>query len=505
MSTFPVLPGDPTPSPGDTQATLEALGPWSSLLAGAAVVLGLASVPPKPEPPPDDPLLLLDRLSTQTRRELYDHLVKNGTPPYFASVLAYIYDAAIFVAGLVPAVFFFLMEVFGPSAVKVGLGMVDQFRKKIDVDVANTAVLVLNELLGTEFVAEHFPTGEDVDAHIARAQQIGGLFHHQMMQNLENLDPTNASTGNVGAERFTGQLVNFGVATALLGLAGELGTAGFIKNFRLIGEQVSSGLGLSRLHRMAMRPLMQTMIAQPYSWYLNQKFHPTQFKEGDLINPFNQELMSHDLIFKSMDLLGYSQDKIEELIKLHSKKVPLADLELFDRYGIVPRDQTLNLMRVLGYPDDISEIILRGVDLHRADAALAKLVDTAETSVVDGHITIDDFSALLDSLPLGHHEKVFRLQALQYKSKAPHTHLTVAQAQKAFEDGIWDLTQLEEYFARRGYSADDVNTLELLTLLAFAKLEEAKKVAQFAYDKKVAAAKAKHLPVPPPPAILAGG
>lgn len=504
MSTFPVLPGDPTPSPGDTQATLEALGPWSSLLAGAAVVLGLASVPPEASAHPRDPLTGLENLAADAKDSAYRDMIHRGVPGWWASVWSYFIYAVTWIAGVVPGVFFFLMVVFGPMVVKLGLEFIDNFRRSIDVDVANTAVLVLNELLGTEFTAGQFPTGTDIEAHIARAQQVGGLFHHQMMQNLENTDPTNAATGNVGAERFTGQIVNFGVATALLGLAGELGSAGLIKDFRLIGEQVTSGLGLSRLHRMAMRPLMQTMIAQPYSWYLNQKFHPTQFKEGDLINPFNQELMSHDLIFKSMDLLGYSPDKIEELIKLHSKKVPLADLELFDRYGIVPRDQTLNLMRALGYPDDISAIILEGVDLHRADAALAKLVDTAETSVVDGHITVDDFSALLDSLPLGHHEKVFRLQALQYKAKAPHAHLTVAQAQKAFEEGIWDLTQLEEYFTRRGYSADDVQTLELQTLLALAKLAEAKKVAQFAYDKKVAAAKAKNQPIPPLPAILAG-
>ena len=124
--------------------------------------------------------------------------------------------------------------------------------------------------------------------------------------------------------------------------------------------------------------------------------------------------------------------------------------------------------------------------------------------MVDGHITIEDFSALLDTLPLGTYEKKFRLQALQYKSKAPHTHLTLAQAEKAFEQGIWDLTQLETYLTARGYSADDVNTLELLTLLALAKLEEAKKVAQFAWEKKAAAAEKKGLPIPPKPAILAG-
>jgi hypothetical protein len=363
---------------------------------------------------------------------------------------------------------------------------------------------VLGDLLGLEIDGEQMFTDFQTRGRLKSMQDVGAKFLDTLGSEFIGQGDVSPDQGVAAAKAFLGFVLSFAVRQGNIAFLTSLlpEEIRFGDQFREYGELMAKNLGLGRLTRMVMKPLMTTLAATPFQWHLNQLFHPTQFKADQLVNPFVQELMPHDVIFKALDLEGYSQDKIETLIKLHSKKVGLTDLELFDRYGIVPRDQTLNLMRELGYPDDISAIILEAVDLHRADAALAKLVDAIEAEVVAGHLTTDDFSALLDSLPLGHHEKAFRIQAVQYKVKAPHAHITLAQAQKAFEDGIWTLDQLDTYLTARGYSADDVSTLELLTLLALAKLEEAKKVAQFAYDKKVAAAKAKNQPIPPPPAIL---
>lgn len=490
MPDEPFNPGDLITSPG------------ISAILGIAALLRLLATPPDPPDRPAKPFAHPADAAKQTFQGVYWIVHDWGLGDAFSYFVA-IWPALIVLTGgaLGELGLWLLKTVGGEFAVDV-LEVVDEARKSIDPTVAVISVSVLNELLGTDFTADHLATGEDVADHLARASEIGGLFHGQLLSEFKSASDVTAEAGRAAANRFTGFLINFGTATALISIAGELASFGKFEQFRELGVEVARNLGLGRLNRQVMKPLINTLITVPYQWWLNQQFHPTQFKVGDLVNPFTQELMPHDTIFQALDLEGFSQDKIELLIKLHSKKVGLTDLELFDRYGIVPRDQTLNLMRVLGYPDDISEIVLEGVDLHRADAALAKLVDSAETSVTDGHITIDDFSTLLDSLPLGHHEKAFRLQALQYKVKAPHAHLTTAQAQKAFEEGVWDLNQLEAYYTARGYSADDNATLQILTLLALAKIEESKKVAKFAYDKKVAAAKAKNLPVPPPPAIL---
>jgi hypothetical protein len=87
---------------------------------------------------------------------------------------------------------------------------------------------------------------------------VGALVHQQLISQFEHAGGSDEVAGARGAEAFTGMLVNFGTATALLGLTGELASLGLMKDFRLIGEQVSSGLGFSRLHRRVFGPLLKT-------------------------------------------------------------------------------------------------------------------------------------------------------------------------------------------------------------------------------------------------------
>lgn len=503
MSNGDFIAGDATPSPGDTQAALDALGQWSPLLAGAAVVLGLVSTPPAAEPAPTEPLALLDKLSTDFRHSLYAHLIANGTWSWWATVESYIADAVVFGAGLIPAFVLWAFEALGPPLVSIGLKMIDQFRKKIDVDVAQVAVLVLNELLGTNLAPEQLPTGEDVGSHIGRAQDVGGLYIRNIMREITPGTDLETVDGLAGVARFTGLIVNFGVATALLGLAGEIGTGGFIKNFRLIGEQVSSGLGLSKQMRIAIKPLMKTVVATPYQWELNQQFHPQRFSLAEVVNQFTGATMDHDTVVKDLELQGWSPDRAEQLLKLHQRKLTPADAELLVRWKFWEATVARDYVTHLGYPEELSDTVLSLEELRRQDARVNKLIDAMEANVVDGHMTTEDFNTILDTLPLGLNEKALIQQTVQLKQKAPHKSLTFGEIQAAFEQGLITLDDLDTLLVQKGFSGDEEAIFRALTLLKFAQFEEARKVAQFAYDKKVRAAKAKNQPIPPPPAILA--
>ncbi len=494
--------GDTNPSPGDTQSVLDALGQWSPLLAGAAVVLGLVSVPPAAEPAPTSPLLLLEKLSTDLRHSLYDHLIKNGTWAWWATVLSYIADGIVFSLGLFPAVFFFLMEVFGPTATTIALKLIDQFRKQIDRDVAQISVLVLNELLGSDLTADQLPTGTDLAAHVGRASQIGNLFINTIKGEISSGTDLETVRGAEGAARFAGTIVNFGVATALLGLAGELGTVGLIKDFRLIGEQVSSGLGLSKQMRIAIKPLMKTLVAIPFQWDLNKEFHPQRFSAAEVINPFALTSLPHDVIVKDLELQGWSPDRAELLIKLHQKRFSVDEVELLRRWGQWSDEQATKYVEDLGWPAELVPTVLQLPELKRVDARQLDLVKELETLVSDGHLSIDDFVQITNTLHIDRRELDFIQAIARNKVRVPHKSLTIAEIQSAFDQGLITLDDLDTLFMRQGFTGDDELVLRALTLLKFASREEAIKVAQFAYDKKVAAAKKGDAPIPPPPAIL---
>ena len=483
---------------------MKAAAPEVVELAGIAALLRLLQTSPDP---PNLNVKAYKHPLDEARavfQATHDDLVDMGLPSGLAYLLAAVAALITLLGGVLGLVLLWLFKNVLPEVATAGLEYIDAFRQSLDPVIPRVSGLVLNELLGGEFDVGDFPGDEGFAAHIARAEKIGNLFIDNFTvavttsNNVEDID------GQAGAARFAGMIINFGVATALLGLAGELSSAGLFKDFRLIGEQVSSGLGLSKQMRMMLKPIIKTLIATPFQYDLNQTFHPQRFSAGEAVNPYQQTTIDHDILVRDLELQGWSVDRAEQLIKMHSKKLSVADIDLFFRYGSAGREVAIKQLGDLGYLPDLAASVLNAEDLRRADSVLKTLVDAIETRVIDGQITTAEFSTLLDALPLGDTEKRMRLATVQYKVKSPHKSLTVAQAQKAFTEGLWTLDELEAFFTRDGYSASDSQTLQLLTLLAFAQFEEAKKVAQFTYDQRVARAKAKGLPIPPPPKILAG-
>lgn len=366
-----------------------------------------------------------------------------------------------------------------------------------------TAAL-LGDLLGVEIdgaeIFNAFTTRGRIDAMEVAGSKLVDLLKDEFIGSGE-LTP---ESGDAAVRTFLGFVLSFAVRQGNVAFLTSLVPEEFrfADGFREYGEMMAKNLGLGRLTRLAFRPLLDILVATPFKWDLNQTYHPQRFNAGVLGNPFLGLTVDHDMIVKDLDLDGWSTDRIAELIKIHQKRLSVDELELTSRYSSLSASYIAQALQESGYPDELQGAILSIVELKRADTAVRALVDELEMRTADGHLTLDDLKGYLDSLPLGELEKRYRLETAQFKVKSPHKALTLAEVQTAFESGVLTLDDVQAFLVAQGYSADDTNTLLALTLLKAAKLDEAKQVALFNYDKKVAAARAKNLPAPPKPAIL---
>lgn len=366
-----------------------------------------------------------------------------------------------------------------------------------------TAAL-LGDLLGVEIngaeIFNAFQTRGRIDAMDVAGSKLVDLLKDEFIGGGE-LTP---ESGDAAVRTFLGFVLSFAVRQGNVAFLTSLVPEEFrfADGFREYGEQMAKNLGLGRLTRLAFRPLLDILVATPFKWHLNQTYHPQRFNAGVLGNPFLGLTVDHDMIVRDLDLDGWSADRIAELIKIHQKRLSIEELDLVQRYSTLSQSYLDQALRESGYPDELQGAILSIVELKRADAAVGALVAELETRTADGHITIDQLKAYFDALPLSDLEKRYRLEAAQFKVKSPHKALTLGEVQTGFEQGVLTLDDVQAFLVAQGYSADDTNTLLALTLLKLAKLDEAKQVAQFNYDKKVAAARSKNLPAPPKPAIL---
>ncbi len=452
-----------------------------------------------PDIPTDIPKQMLDAYYRDTYCFLRELHVGKWISQFVASQLVFVVSVALSIS----KVLVLLIPVVTVPVATIVVSLLDELRKVLDTQAGNLGVAVLNEILGTEFNPQVISPGSTVADHIARAQAVGKLLHDQLLSEFSGKGEITPDSGVVAAHRFSGFNINFGTATGMIGLFGELASFGLIGEFREIGEQVARNLGLGRLHRMALRPLIDVMIAIPYHWWLNQRFHPTLFTVAEAINPFAQTLLPHETIFHDLELAGYTPKKIEQLIQMHQKKLTDTDVEILVRWGSWARERGISYIKTLGFPDEIAETLFNVIELRRADARVRDLVSVLEGRVAEGHLSIPEFEAVLDKLPLAETEKSVISTVASYKQRSAHAQLTLGEMQTAFENALVDLVEFEDYLRARGFDPNAQVILTQLTLLKTAQLADARKAKEARQAKSAARAAALAARIPrgtkPPP------
>ena len=395
---------------------------------------------------------------------------------WLAVLLGAVGDVAAFLAQL----FALILSPFFAAA----LQFLDGVRKGIDPTVGAISVQVLNEFLGTDFTQQNLPLGLGTGDHLARAQATGSLLMNQLV--TEFSPPGGAAVGpsTAPAATFAGLAVNFGIASAIMGVIGGMIPETHLDELRELGEEVAQNIGLGRLVRRALQPLIQILVANPMTWAINTQYLPTQFSIGELINPYAQTSVDQTHLFAAMNLLGYSNDKIQAIIEMHQKRLNPGDVKLLLDYGSWDQPTSEAYITKLNWPAELTPTVLLLEELKEERAWNNKLVAELETEVKNGNVTIDEFETVIRGLPYSKPVQDIIIGTVQYKVKAhvektKVAHLGYAQLKQAFEQGIATITDLTDRWTAQGYSQADQDILTFLVLFDLQQFEaaQAKKAA----------------------------
>ena len=210
----------------------------------------------------------------------------------------------------------------GSTVLKLILALLDGFRKGVDPEVGQLSVMILNEFLGTDFTDTNLPMGLGTGDHLARARAIGGLLMTQLETEFAPAGGGPVVPTSAPAQTFSGLAVNFGLASGIMGLIGGMVPSGTVDELRELGEEVARNVGLGRLVRRALMPLVQILVAQPPTWYYQHEVPAHAVQRGHVGESVpRQRAASATQLYNAMHLLGYSDDKIQAFIQLHQKRL----------------------------------------------------------------------------------------------------------------------------------------------------------------------------------------
>jgi hypothetical protein len=247
-------------------------------------------------------------------------------------------------------------------------------------------------------------------------------------------------------------------------------------------------------------------VQQPLTWYLNQKYLPTQFPEAMLVNPYTAATLPQDQLFRAMNLLGYSNDKIQAFITMHQKRLTVPDVKLLLDNKLWDETAAETYITNLGYPAALAPTVLLVHELQEERAWIDKLVSELEAEVKKGTLTLDEFDTLITGLPYSDGVQTIIKGTAAYKVKAAigakvH-HLGEGELVAGFEAGLLTPSDLEARWTLQGLSDADQQVRMALILLRLKHITdvEAFKSAGFAQKQAAYAAKAlgSKAPVAPP-------
>jgi hypothetical protein len=328
------------------------------------------------------------------------------------------------------------------------------------------AAAVTEDLTGVKVDAAALKQSTFGSGRLAGMETLGGNILDLLAQEFAPASGDLEDGSDSAAKKFLGFLMNFSIrqgnVTAMCeAMPKELG---FLSGFRDYGEQMAKNLGLGRMARRALQPLIQVLVADPLLYKLQEQYRPKRIGAMPAIKKFFRDPTFKEQMFTELAQEGYTDDRIDDLITDMRPLVKEREIvhHLF-RFGDV--SSTIGGVSVSSARDKLSKLGYAPDDMELIIEDARPMLDKGEIGVLFSNGVMSEPDALLNLSKLGYDDATAPLVLKAHFHLAHQTRrLGLAELKKAFHNAVIDLLELKAHLTSQGYSDDDVQiiTLDLL-------------------------------------------
>jgi hypothetical protein len=435
----------------------------------------------------------LKALSDSIYRAGYKQLHDQGAPDWLAIPAAGLVSVAMMA---IPAIF----AAFANGLITVGsffavqfLGTIDNLKQTNKSDFNNVIAASTNELLGTDINGDQLTGGSgaggSMEDNLALGKALIGIFEEA----FGGLQPVTPQQGADNAKKFAGWAINFSTNQGFLSILTEACSIGLLKEFHELPEALKSSLGIGRLQRAALAPLVRNCISQPYDLYLKYLLRPDRLAEGQIVRALKAGQLDDTTARQMLAEKGYRDSDIDLLIADLAAKIAAGELFTLVRNGDLTLDQALAKLTDAGMDADNAKLQMKALDEGKADSQVGGILSDLEGAFTDGFIDSVAYNAALDKLPLSDSEDAMFRMKVGLHQERPRKRITFAQMQKGIVEGVVDFSYMDTWLTAEGYGPDDQNILTFEVLTALKGAEDKVKFMEYKANVLRKAGK----PVPP--------
>jgi len=302
------------------------------------------------------------------------------------------------------------------------------------------------------------------DFNMPRGKGIGGLPDVKLTP----------QGGLDGCRALIGYITSFAIREGNTDVLASLIPKGYGEFFKDFAEDFSKGLGIGRLLRPALKNLIAVTIANPMLQALNMQYRPTIFDAKQAHAAWVQQIISADQLKAILAMHGWNDSLMGELQWEHTAKPTRAELRDAHILGIMPDFEYLTWMRRLGYTDDVTTTLDAMLDAVPLRMIALRTAEGWASNYLHGKITSVQYTGLIDSIRhtalgtplLSDNEIAAFKNTPSFASATPKRHLSVAQLNRHYEDGLITLQEYEAAVSALGYDVDAVTELVQELLLS---------------------------------------
>jgi hypothetical protein len=328
------------------------------------------------------------------------------------------------------------------------------------------AAAIFEDLTGVEVDKEALKQSAFGSGRLAGMEKFGGDLFDLLESEFKPPSGNLEAGDDAAAKKLLGFLMNFAIrqgnVETILSLIPE--EYRFVEGIREYGELMAKNLGLGRMARRALQPLVQILVADPLMYKLQEKYRPKRLGPSPAIKKFFRDPNFEQQMRKELAQEGYTDARIDDLIA--EIRPLLAERQLIEylfRFG----DVTVGIGegRSTGVRDELTQRGYSAGDIDRFIAVSRPALDKNEIGVLFANEKIDQPTALLFLAKLGFDDDTAQLVLRAHSLTHQHARrLGLAELKKAFHNSVIDLLELKAHLSADGYSDDDIQivTLDLL-------------------------------------------
>ena len=427
---------------------------------------------PQPTPPPADDATIkrdVERAGYRTVTEEVTSSVVSGPIP---GMISKAFADGLTAAGSA------LLELLIKASSRIGeeIGKdIDNVEKVAGPTLLKAAAAGLSDYFGVDITADELGIRGGTDQRRAASEKIGKFVLARMFGELGEAGPITPEQGSENASRMLG----FNLSTALEGwLAGILGSSilsSLIPNWADLDEIVASNLGLGRLNRRIMAPLLNLLVVEPHNWDLNKRFRQRIFSDTQAVRALFRGETTDEEYFETMARLGWSRERAATLKVVNGRLPEKEDFARMLESKLITEEELPELFGTLGFEPGLADVMSAIVRDDRVRTLNNALESLARDMFRDREIDEQEFRRLIKVAQRSEVEEAI-LVGIAFIERSRPKRLTRAQMERAFDEGLIDLGRLRDFYLEEGFAITDALILEQLVVKK--KLE--REAAEFA-------------------------